>query len=350
MTQEIDIFEGDFHAPQKNALEIEKPQTSAEKFEIGMLLGRIQGIKAVEKTVNVIGFAQWAYIKENKSYRALKGHVTPEGAVLSGTWEEFCTLAGTSRATVEEMLINHELLTNACADALESAGVSVRQMRTLRKLPSDEKNALIEAAKSGDKEQLIDLAETLIERHIKEKAELVEENTELAVDLKDAGRRINNMNAEIERQELQIGRLTKKSKLTEFEPYTEDVRDECMHLQAGCDLHLNSIKKLFEDALNAEQTAEHNLRIEQICIAATVAASRALFVLEFIQSNCPFELPARIQGQHILTSAEAERWLLDSQMLESRHNAEKLAREVKRDAEKPKGRGRPTGSKNKVEE
>jgi len=115
---------------------------------------------------------------------------------------------------------------------------------------------------------------------------------------------------------------------------------------------LDSIDKLFADSYYAEPTPEKRLRIEQVFVAIKVSASRAFVLLESVQelmANAEIQVD-RIQGQHILTPAEAERWLLDSQMLESKHEAEKLARDVKREADKPKGRGRPAGSKNKTED
>lgn len=169
---------------------------------------------------------------------------------------------------------------------------------------------------------------------------------------KSTGSRLSNMTAEIERTEYELTRLKNKQRLTKFEDLTELVRDECMHLQAGCELNLNSLQKLFEQVFYDQPTPEQSLRIEQVYIAITVAASRSFSNLEIIQelmTNSGLSVD-RIKGQNILTPTEAERWLLDSQMLASKHEAEKLARDVKREEAKPKGRGRPAGSKNKSED
>lgn len=165
--------------------------------------------------------------------------------------------------------------------------------------------------------------------------------------------KLSNANAKLEVATGRINRLEGNEFVTKFEHATEAVRDECMHLQAGCELNLNSLHKLFNDCMYGEsvETAEQELRIEQIYVAISVAASRAITILESIREIIPeTSRPVRIQGQHILTPEEAERWLLDSQMLAGKHEADKLARDVKRENAKEGKRGRKIGSKNKAAE
>jgi hypothetical protein len=159
------------------------------------------------------------------------------------------------------------------------------------------------------------------------------------------------MDAEIERLTLTNERLVNKQRLTSFEPFTEDVRLECMHLQAGVELHLNSLKQLFYRAYENEQTAEQSLRVEQVYISIVTAVARGLDVLESIHEHYgnPDQIPQRIQAQHVLTPPEAERWLLEFESLKNAHNAGQEARQIARDKDKPRGRGRPAGSKNKDE-
>lgn len=318
---------------------------------VNQILGQVQATQAISKLSQTIGVTKLAFVKETKAYKALKGTVAPNGLVLSGTWEEFCGLLGISDEKANTDIANLKAFGEEALESMTRMGVGYRDLAQYRKLPTDEKTALIEAAKAGDKEQLLDLAEMLIEKHVKEKTELADKAAVLEQDLKAAGKRINNMNAEIERSESELSRLKSKQRLTKFEDYTEDVRDECMHLQAGCELNLNSLHKLFSDCFYAEPTPEQRLRIEQVYVAIKVSASRAFDLLEMTQdllANADIHVD-RIQGQHILTPEEAERWMLDAQMLESRHEAEKLARDVKRENDRPKGRGRPAGSKNKAE-
>jgi len=325
---------------------------SSDRDLINQLLGQAQAFNAAGNLLQTFGVSKLAFVKENKLYKALSGMQAPNGLELKGTWVEFCNLLGISDEKANTDISNLNMFGQEALESMTRMGIGYRDLAQYRKLPDDEKIALIEAAKSGDKDKLLDLAESLIERHIKEKSELTDKAAGLEQDLKSAGNRINNMNAEIERNESELSRLKAKQRLTSFEDATENVRDECMHLQAGVELNLDSIDKLFTDSYYAEPTPEQRLRIEQVYVAIKVSASRAFALLESAQdlmANAEIQVE-RIQGQHILTPAEAERWLLDSQMLESKHEAEKLARDVKREADKPKGRGRPAGSKNKAED
>lgn len=324
--------------------------TPNDRDLINQLLGQAQAFNAAGNLLQTFGVSKLAFVKENKLYKALSDMRAPNGLELKGTWVEFCNLLGISDEKANTDIANLNTFGQEALESMTRMGIGYRDLAQYRKLPDDEKTALIEAAKSGDKDQLLDLAESLIEKHIKEKSELTAKTEELEKDLKDSGKRANNMNAEIERLEMQNERLAqKKERLTKFEPYTEDVRDECMHLQAGCEFNLASLDKLFHQVFYAENTPEQQLRVEQVYIAVTAAASNALLMIETMRELMP-ELPDRVQGQHILTPAEAERWLHDYPMIENKHNAGQIAREVKRDADKPKGRGRPAGSKNKAED
>lgn len=164
-------------------------------------------------------------------------------------------------------------------------------------------------------------------------------------------RREKNYEAEIERAQSLAKRLMEsKKRTTEFLPRTEEIREECMALQLEAELPINSLQKLFEE-VNAEDPAlpEWRLQIEQIWITAHAVTARALDMLERIDDPAlAGDMPERIQGHHILSPAEAARWLLDYPMIENRHAAEKATRQEKRDAAKPKGPGRPKGSPNKV--
>lgn len=169
-------------------------------------------------------------------------------------------------------------------------------------------------------------------------------------------RREKNYEAELERAELQIKRLSEsKKRLTDFEPRTEEIRQECMALQLEAELPINSLQKLFEEVVTeSKSTPESRLRMEQVWVAANIVAASALDTLAKI---CDFaagtpdgnDLPVRALGTHILTPQEAEHWLLSRPMIENRHAAEKALRQEKREADKPQGRGRPKGSKNKAD-
>lgn len=194
-----------------------------------------------------------------------------------------------------------------------------------------------DAAQSGD--GLIGKAELMTVRQLKDEVAALK-------------RREKNYEAELEVAQRKVERLSEaKQRLTQFELRTEDVRAECMALQLEAELPLNALHKLFEEELNGIGTPESRLRLEQIWVVAHNAAATALDMLGKLQGLNDvegLELPERQMGQHILTVEEAERWMLDKPLLENRYNTQRALREDKRSQDKPRGRGRPSGSKNKA--
>lgn len=172
---------------------------------------------------------------------------------------------------------------------------------------------------------------------------------ELKAEVQALKKREKNYDAEIERKDSLIRRLSDdKKRVTDFTPRTEEVRAECMALQLEAELALNGLQKLFED-VRADDPAlpEWRMQLEQVWVTAHIVASRALDTLAYMHDHVrEGEMPDRVMAGHILQPAEAERWLLDSKLIENRAGAEAAARESQRDAAKPRGPGRPKGSGN----
>lgn len=317
---------------------------------LNQLLGQAQAFDAASQLLRTFGVSKLAYIKETKAYKEHAGAIAPNGSVLKGTWEEFCGLIGMSVDKVDADIANLRAFGEGALEAMNGMGIGYRDLAQYRKLPVDERAALIAAAETGDKNHFLDLAETIIERHATEKAESEEIITGLTNDLDIAKKRTNNMDAEIERLERTNERLAKQQRITTFEPFTEDVRHESLHLQAGVELHLDSLRQLFFRVYENEQTAEQSLRIDQVYISIVVAVSRGLDLLESIHQHFePERIPDRIKGQHVMTTEEATRWLLEWESLTGAHKAGETARQIARDEAKPRKPGRPNGSKNKAE-
>lgn len=142
---------------------------SQERDLINQLLGQAQAAEAIKKISQTIGISKLIFVKENKLYRALAGTATPDGRELSGTWEEFCSLLGISDQKANIDIENFKAFGEEALESMTQMGIGYRQMRELRKLPDGEKDALIEVARSGDKDSFIDLAEEIISKHHKEK-------------------------------------------------------------------------------------------------------------------------------------------------------------------------------------
>jgi cell division septum initiation protein DivIVA len=346
------------------AMQAESPAASGEVVDkvlpasdsegrdlINQLLGQAQAFSAASQLLQTFGVSKLAYVKENGLYKHLAGINTPNGLELRGTWEEFCGLLGMSDEKANQDIANLRAFGEEALESMNRMGIGYRELRQFRKLPPDQREALALIAKTGNRDDLLEAAYDAIEKERTAAQELQVKNAELAEDLKASERRAKNLDAECERKDSQIKRLAEaKKRTTEFLLRTEEIREECMALQLGAELNLNSLQKLFEE-VRAEDPSlpEWRLQIEQIWVTAHVVAARALDMVERMKDSVrDGEMPERVMGQHILTPAEAQRWMLDYPMIENRHAADAAARQEKRDAAKPKGPGRPKGSTNKT--
>ena len=144
-----------------------------ERDLVNQLLGQAQMAGAFEEFSRTVRTSKLAYVKEHKLYRSIAGAASPHGAEkLSGTWEEFCRLLGRSVDQVDRDIANLQAFGEQALESMSAMGIGYRELRQYRKLPEDQKQALIEVAKAGDKEGFVELAEEIIARHAKEKEAL----------------------------------------------------------------------------------------------------------------------------------------------------------------------------------
>ncbi|EIP8126692.1 hypothetical protein LPR38_000274 [Escherichia coli] len=147
-------------------------QFTNERDLVNQLLGQAQMAEAFGKFSQTVWSSKLAFVKENKLYQSLKGKKTPNGLVLNGTWVEFCNLLGISDEKANQDIVNLTAFGEEALESMSRMGIGYRELRQFRRLPDDQKNALIEVAKEGDKTALLELAEEMIARHTKEKEEL----------------------------------------------------------------------------------------------------------------------------------------------------------------------------------
>lgn len=149
---------------------------SDERDTVSRIIGHYEMARSIASFADVVSLSKLAHIKETRMYKALAGKkgVDKEGNEIAdvGTWDGFCAALGLSRSKVDEDLTNLRAFGEEALQQLTSVGAGYRELRQFRRLPEDEKTALIEVAQSGDKDSFIDLAEGIIGKHIKEKAEL----------------------------------------------------------------------------------------------------------------------------------------------------------------------------------
>lgn len=226
---------------------------SEEYATVNQLLGQAQMADSISKFSRTVRLTKLAYVKENKLYRALAGHKTPNGSALSGTWEEFCGLLGYSKDKVDLDLQNLRAFGEEALESMSRMGIGYREMRQFRKLPDDSKQALIEVAKTGDKESFVELAEEIITKHIKEKEALQNERDEMRADYEAQGERLHKKNQELEASEFARQRAERRLK-----DATPDEAENQLKVEvSGVAVEIQS---LFRTRLNAalETLEEHS--------------------------------------------------------------------------------------------
>lgn len=200
---------------------------SEERDLANQLLGQIQMSRAISKFTDVVSLQKLKHIKETKMYRALAGQkgFDRDGNEIAdvGTFDGFCRALGTSASKVDEDLANLNAFGEEALQQLSQIGAGYRELRQYRRLPEDEKTALIEVAKAGDPAAFLDLAEELIAKHAKEKETLAKQvedatadldvtreiladekaaHSQTKIDLQKAARRIERLSAEEAEREL----------------------------------------------------------------------------------------------------------------------------------------------------
>lgn len=205
---------------------------------VNQLLGQAQVADAFGKFSQTVWSSKLAHVKENKLYRALAGKQMPNGLEFSGTWEEFCRLLGVSDEKANQDIANLRVFGEEALESMSRMGIGYREMRQFRQLPSDSQEALIEAAKAGDKDGLLDLAEELIARQAKEKEELVAKAE--AAEANYAAREgrvaeLSNSNNELREQLSILPRLSRPKKaekaMADFAAILSDARAHLRHAE-----------------------------------------------------------------------------------------------------------------------
>ncbi|ECT9547791.1 hypothetical protein CJG84_04765 [Salmonella enterica] len=215
----------DFDIPVIPQLSTDEIQAQEERDLLNQLLGQAQMAEAFGKFSQTVWSSKLAYVKENKLYQCLKGKTAPNGLELSGTWVEFCNLLGVSDEKANQDIANLRTFGEEALESMSRMGIGYRELRQFRKLPDDSRNALIEVARQGDKESLLDLAEELIARQNEEKEKLAQQLADKEADLEASRQRAADLKAA--RDELE-------DKLHEerFRPITDNELAERTRLEA----------------------------------------------------------------------------------------------------------------------
>lgn len=227
-------------------------QLSDERDLLNQLLGQAQMADAFEQFSRTVRTSKLAFVKENKLYRNLKGKKTPNGSEFSGTWDEFCNVLGISVDKADLDIANLTAFGEEALDSMSRMGIGYRELRQFRRLPDDQKSALIEVAKEGDKTALLELAEEIIAKHTKEKEDL---KTDLEISRQTLAEKKDEINVLKDQTDELKARLTRRATTETPDEEGQALETEATGFKSGVLSALINLKCGFEAlAEHAERT------------------------------------------------------------------------------------------------
>jgi len=233
-------------ADAANVLTAAQNSYSDERDLANQLWGQIQMADAISKLTTVVGLTKLKEIKETKLYRAFSGKaaVDREGNKIPdvGTWDGFCKALGVSANKVDEDLANLRAFGEEAMENLSRIGAGYRELRQFRRLPYDQKAALIEVAKTGDKDAFLELAEDVIAKHAKEKTLLTARVEEAEADLEARARVLDDKNTKIDQLTEEVAKLKKRVKALPPADVGEQIRTEVAMLASQAEIGIRAMR------------------------------------------------------------------------------------------------------------
>lgn len=245
-------------ADAANTMAALQAEYSEDRDLLNQLLGQAQMAGAFEEFSRTVRTSKLAFVKEHKLYRSLAGKKTPHGAeILAGTWEEFCMLLGRSVDQVDRDIANLRTFGEEALESMSRMGIGYREMRQFRKLPDDQKAALIEVAKTGDKEAFVELAEEIIAKHAKEKETLTQRAEESEANLEARSRVLEDKNQHIDQLTEKMNKLQKRVKSMPPADVAEAMRAEVTQDASMAEVGIRRLRAGFASLL--EHTEQHGI-------------------------------------------------------------------------------------------
>lgn len=256
---------------------------------VNQMLGQIQMSRAISKFTDVVSLSKLKQIKESKMYRAAAGQkmvgLSGEEIADVGTWAGFCQALGVSASKIDEDLTNLDTFGEDALKQLNSIGVGYRELRQYRRLPQDERAALIEAAKVGDKDELLELAESLISKHAKEKEALTVSLTEVQSNYEAQGAVIKKKDEKLNSLEKQLHK--QRNRAGDWHPRATEIAIETTRHAAET---LESLDKLdtMRNAILTEEfgEADRDTAIEAMAVVYYDAVSQIAGRLAEVMADC----------------------------------------------------------------
>ncbi|WP_409284330.1 hypothetical protein [Pseudomonas protegens] len=289
---ELPALDGEMLTATQNSMASALTSHGDDRDLVNQLLGQAQMADAFGKFSQTVWASKLAYVKENKLYRALQGKSMPNGLVFSGTWEEFCSVLGVSDEKANQDIANLRTFGEEALDSMSRMGIGYREMRQYRRLPEDQQAALIEVAKTGDKEAFVDLAEEIIAKHAREKEELTKRLDETNADYEAQSEVMAKKTQELDSTKQELEKHRKRIQTATPDDVIKELRTEVVALQFEVEAKiLGELREGFSKM--AEHGNEHGVdhRAYQadliLQLETTLATLRSEFHLHDQQGGAP---------------------------------------------------------------
>lgn len=290
---ELPALNGETLTANQNLMAAMIDSHSDERDLVNQLLGQTQMADAFSKFSATVATSKLAFVKENKLYRALKGKKSGNGCeFLNGTWDEFCELIGTSVRKADTDIQNLHAFGEEALDSMSRMGIGYREMRQYRRLPEDHQAALIEVAKTGDKDAFIDLAEEIIAKHAKEKEALTQRLDEVNADYDAQGEVMAKKAGELDQAKMELEKARRRIQTLPVSEVSGELRQEVTALayQAEANI-LGSLREGFTKlAEHAAESGEDHRAFKAALIRQlelTLATVLSEFHLNDVLDNTP---------------------------------------------------------------
>jgi hypothetical protein len=333
-------------------------------------IGRASVYRMQIKLLTVLDILELKKIKESKQYKGFV-HIDENGnREFISTWEEYCPrVEGRSRHSIDNEILNLEVLGTGLFEALRDVGAGPGIMREIRRLPEDEKQLIEQASQAGSKDEIVELIDALVAKHHQEKealetkarkaeakihqaaehakslldqqaAEYAKEIANRDEDIRSLDKQIENQaknNEKIEKEKVTLqtqlraaqGRQTQAG----YNPQTVSIRMEAAAADFGVRLHVDELTALYEAALekDAPSAAEKELRVTSVAMGVSAAFAHVHALYERLVAEVGEAMP--IQPGHYTPLTDYEKELLNLSIIAIRADfgADKSARAAKRE-------------------
>ncbi|MEK0158657.1 hypothetical protein WLQ65_05790 [Pseudoalteromonas piscicida] len=159
-------------------LKVQQQLELAAKQDVLMAIGQLQAFSNFRKYTTVGEILIYKKIKESKQYKGLVYKDDSGKSLTVRDLKDLCShFFGCTYSTMEEKLTNLEAFGEEFFEASAKIGVGVRDLRSLRQLPDDQQQLVIEseAVEVGNKEAVQELIDELKTKHKKENDKLAQE-------------------------------------------------------------------------------------------------------------------------------------------------------------------------------